>query len=112
MEFVVLGSPRSQFLADVPVNMIECAEGFELIMKKTNGMPACVKPQTVSVLIERGWGIHILPNYENKDNNSDIISTNKGSFSVKTESVVYFDNYTGFLVIPEAEGLDFPGFIL
>lgn len=112
MGFVALGSPRSQFLADIPANMIECTEGFELIMKKTNGMPACVKPETVSVLIERGWGIHILPNYENKDSNSGMLANNQGSFSVKTEDVVYFDNYTGFLAVPDAEGQDYPGVVM
>ncbi len=112
VELVVLGSPRSQFLADVPLNMIECTEGFELIMKKTTGMPACVRPATASILIERGWGIHVLPDYEDKDNNSDMLATDNGQFSVKTQTVVYFDNYTGFLAVPDAQGQDFPGIVM
>jgi len=108
---VTAQSPRAQFLADTPVVMIECTGGFELIMKKTNGMPACVKPATASMLIERGWGLHVLPDYENSDNNSKILATGKGQFSVKTESVVYFDNYTGFLATPDADK-EFPGIVM
>ncbi|MFY9300106.1 MAG: dienelactone hydrolase family protein [Candidatus Nitrosotenuis sp.] len=111
MEFVVLGSPRSQFLADVPANMVECAEGFELIMKKTTGMPACVRPATASILIERGWGIHALPDYDDGDNNSEMLAEDRGQFSVKTEAVVYFENYAGFLAVPDAQG-DFPGIVM
>jgi carboxymethylenebutenolidase len=70
----VAESPRSQFMSDVPANMIQCPDGLEIIMKKSNGVPACVKPSTIPILIERGWGIHVLPDY-NKDgeNNSDMI---------------------------------------
>ena len=56
---VVTESPRSQFLNNVSIQSIKCAQGLEIIMKKSNGMPACVKPSIVSVLIERGWGIHV-----------------------------------------------------
>jgi carboxymethylenebutenolidase len=112
-EAVSYESPRGQFLSDVPLNMIECAEGFEIIMKKSNGMPACVKPSTVQILIERGWGIHILPDYQDKDNNSDMLTANKGSFDVKTESVVYFENYTGYLAMPDtSETKRFPGLVI
>ena len=32
-----------------------CAEGLRLIFKSHDGSPACVKPQSVSALKERGW---------------------------------------------------------
>ncbi|MEK6965641.1 MAG: hypothetical protein AABX58_05465, partial [Thermoproteota archaeon] len=32
-------SPRAQFLNNISVQSIKCAEGLELIMKKSNGMP-------------------------------------------------------------------------
>jgi carboxymethylenebutenolidase len=104
-------SPRAQFLDKVPLNMITCGEGFELIMKKTSGMPACVKISTVEALIERGWGVHVLPDYENGNNNSEMLKTGTGSFAVKTQSVTYFENYTGYLAMPDAEGI-FPGIIV
>lgn len=109
-EFVDLASPLVQFRSDVPANMIQCPEGLELIMKKSNGMPACVKPTSVQILIERGWGIHILPDYDGSDNNSDMFAMG-GEFAVNTEMVVYFENYTGYLAVPDAEG-SFPGIVM
>ncbi len=105
-------TPRAQFMDKVPVTMVTCEEGFELIMKKSSGTPACVRPSTVAVLIERGWGIHILPDYENKDNNSDLLKTDKGEFTVMTETVTYFENYTGYLAMPDTDEENLPGVIL
>lgn len=110
MEFVDLASPLVQFRSDVPANMVQCAEGLELIMKKSNGMPACVKPTSVQILIERGWGIHVLPDRDGSDNNSDMFAMG-GEFAVNTETVVYFENYTGYLAVPDAEG-SFPGIVM
>jgi carboxymethylenebutenolidase len=105
-------SPRTQFLADVPANMVECAQGLELILKKTTGEPACVKPETVPVLIERGWGVHVLPDYEDGDNNSDMLAESRGQYSVTAESVVYFDNYTGYLAVPDSYDQNIPGIVM
>lgn len=106
-------SPHSQFAGKVPLAAIKCPDGLELIMKKTNGMPACVKPSTATILLERGWGIHVLPDYQNEDNNSDLLKESKGSFAVKTQNVNYFENYTGYLAMPDTEGQQsFPAIIL
>lgn len=103
-------SPRAQFLNNNSVQSIKCAEGLELIMKKSNGMPACVKPSSISILIERGWGIHVLPDYEKSDdNNSEHFAV--GDIPVRTENVVYFENYEGYLVRPETDG-DYPGIVM
>jgi len=34
---------------------IKCKEGLNLIFKSTDGSPACVKPESIQKLIERGW---------------------------------------------------------
>lgn len=103
-------SPRAQFLNNISVQSIKCAEGLELIMKKSNGMPACVKPSSISILIERGWGIHVLPDYEKSDdNNSEHFAV--GDLAVRTEDVVYFENYEGYLARPETDG-DYPGIVM
>jgi len=34
---------------------INCKSGLDLIVKKSNGLPACVKPETAEKLIDRGW---------------------------------------------------------
>ncbi len=55
--------PLQQHKKGVNLGDIECRHGLQLIMKATNGEPACVKPETKSKLIERGWALndHILP---------------------------------------------------
>jgi carboxymethylenebutenolidase len=102
-------SPREQFSNNVSLESIKCSEGLQIIMKKSNGMPACVKSSTYSVLIERGWGIHVLPDYTNENNNSEIFTT--GQYEVKANSVNYFENANGYLVQPDADG-NFPGIIM
>lgn len=102
-------SPLEQFSNNVTLESIKCSEGLEIIMKKSNGTPACVKPTTYAVLIERGWGIHVLPNYTVEGNNSEIFST--GLYKIKTNSVNYFQKSTGYLAQPDAAG-SFPGVIM
>ena len=36
---------------------INCKSGLDLIVKKSDGSPACVKPETAEKLIARGWAI-------------------------------------------------------
>ena len=111
IHFVAMAySPRAQFLNNTSVQSIKCADGLELIMKKSNGMPACVKPSSISILIERGWGIHVLPDYKKSDdNNSEHFAV--GDLDVRTENVVYFENYEGYLARPETDG-DYPGIVM
>jgi hypothetical protein len=49
-------SPLSQQTVQVPANEVVCNEDLELVMKN-NGRAACVKPETKTKLIERGWAI-------------------------------------------------------
>jgi hypothetical protein len=39
----------------VDAHDVKCNDGFEIIFKATNGMPACVKSSSVERLIEIGW---------------------------------------------------------
>ncbi|MGQ0376678.1 MAG: dienelactone hydrolase family protein [Nitrososphaerota archaeon] len=111
IHFVAMAdSPRAQFLDNVSIQSIKCSEGLELIMKKSNGMPACVKPSSIATLIERGWGVHVLPDYEkSEDNNSEHFTT--GELAVITENVVYFENYEGYLARPGTDG-EYPGIVM
>lgn len=59
-EFVVepnlkLWSPLKQFESGTPIDEIQCKRGLILITKSSDDSPACVKPQTKHILIERGW---------------------------------------------------------
>lgn len=39
--------------------IIQCMDGSEMVLKKTTEEPACVKPDTKAVLLERGWAIEV-----------------------------------------------------
>ena len=92
-----------------PTN-VTCTEGLELVMKVSNGQPACVKPSSVEKLIERGWAIHVLPDYEKNDNNNSVIFE-IGDLEVETTNVSYFGNSNGYLAKPVTDGV-YPGVIM
>ena len=57
-------SPLKQFQSGITIENIQCHSGFQFIMKKENGQPACVKTETANKLFDRSWGIfplHGLP---------------------------------------------------
>jgi len=47
--------PLKQFKSGIAAKNITCNQNLELIFKSENGSPACVKPDTATKLIERGW---------------------------------------------------------
>ena len=47
-------TPRDQVSAGIEPDMIECREGFSLVMKTSNGLPMCVKTASALTMIERG----------------------------------------------------------
>lgn len=92
-----------------PTN-VTCTEGKELVLKQSNGLPACVNPYNVEKLIARGWAIHVLPEYVNENNNSEIFSL--GKYSVESETVQYFGNVTGYLAKPTDDDGNYPGIVM
>ena len=52
-------APLKQFKEGVLANDVICKSGLELLIKSSNGMPACVEPSTASKLIERNWGTRV-----------------------------------------------------
>jgi len=51
-----LMSPLKQFKSEIPVDEIQCKENL-VLMQNRNGSPACVKPESIPKLIERGWAL-------------------------------------------------------
>ena len=47
-------SPLKQMIAGIDVDEIECREGFNLVIKNSNGVALCLKSSTAEKLIERG----------------------------------------------------------
>lgn len=64
-------SPLKQYKSGVSINEIQCKENFVLI-QKYDGTPACVNPESLTKLIERGWAKeNVIPTSEyviTKDN--------------------------------------------
>jgi carboxymethylenebutenolidase len=103
-------SPIQQMKMHVPINQISCADNLQIVMKKSDGSPACVKPEDVSALIERGWAVHLLPYYTKEGTkNSDIFEG--GPLQITSSPVIYFANTTGYVAMPLQKG-NFAGVIL
>jgi hypothetical protein len=47
--------PKFQIERGMKAEHVRCNEGLELLLKSNNGDPACIKPETKQILIERGW---------------------------------------------------------
>jgi len=53
--FIELISPHEQIKMDISPSEVTCNENLTLVLKSTDGSPACVKPESVTKLVERGW---------------------------------------------------------
>ena len=102
--------PLKQIQDGTDPSYVTCTEGLELVMKISNGQPACVKPSSVEKLIERGWAMHILPDYEQNDNNNSVIFAT-GDLEVETTDVSYFGNSSGYLAKPTVDG-QYPAIVM
>jgi len=49
-------SPRNQIALGIEPESVICKDGLELVFKASNGSPACVTPETLEKLVQRGWG--------------------------------------------------------
>ena len=102
--------PLKQIQDGVEPTSVTCTEGLELVLKSSNGQPACIKPTSVEKLIEREWAVHVLPDYEKSDNNNSVIFET-GELKVETKNVSYHGNSNGYLAKPAADG-EYPGVIM
>jgi glucose/arabinose dehydrogenase len=50
-------SPLKQVKEGILPSDVSCKTGFELILKSTNGKPACVFDKTAPKLVAKGWGV-------------------------------------------------------
>lgn len=108
-EHVGVDPPLKQIIAGIKPTSVVCSENLELVLKQSNGQPACVKPTSIEKLIQRGWAIHVLPDYSNENTNSEIFV--EGSYDVEATFVNYFDNTEGYLAKPTTSG-QFPGIVM
>ena len=50
-------SPLKQIKSGILSENVSCRDGFGLVIKASNEMPACVKESSAGKLVERGWAI-------------------------------------------------------
>lgn len=55
-EYVDAMPPLQQVKSGVEPDSVECGSDMELLIKASNGSPACVKPTTAERLVQLGWG--------------------------------------------------------
>ena len=94
--------PLKQIKDGINPTNVTCTEGLELVLKQSTGQPACLKPSSMSKLIERGWAIHILPDYTKDNNNSEIFAS--GNYETESMQIPYFGDVNGFLAKPVESG--------
>ncbi|MDE1770487.1 MAG: hypothetical protein KGI28_08060 [Thaumarchaeota archaeon] len=58
-------SPLKQFKSGTLPENIKCNDGLQLIIKATDGSPACVKPATAITLVSWGWAKSIIGSVQN-----------------------------------------------
>lgn len=87
---------------------VVCNDGFQLVLKQSNGVQKCIKLLSVEKLILRGWAVHVL-HYSDENNNSEIFTM--GKYEVHTETVNYSESNTGYLARPVSDE-SFPGIIM
>lgn len=58
-------SPHLQFKSGTLPENIQCKDGLQLIIKTTDGSPACVKPDTATTLVSWGWAKSIIGTVRN-----------------------------------------------
>ncbi|MGI0102646.1 MAG: hypothetical protein ACREA7_08650 [Nitrosotalea sp.] len=52
-------SPLKQFESGAGAKEVKCKRDLQLVIKSEDGSPACVKPDTANILIERGWAANV-----------------------------------------------------
>ncbi|MGI0026307.1 MAG: redoxin domain-containing protein [Nitrosopumilaceae archaeon] len=58
MKDQIMTYPLKQIKHGVLVHDVKCKTGFTLILKSSDGSPACVKNSSVNVLVMRGWAMN------------------------------------------------------
>ncbi|MDH3765267.1 MAG: dienelactone hydrolase family protein [Nitrosopumilus sp.] len=101
--------PLKQISQGIDPSNVTCTEGKVMVLKQSNGVPACVNPSSVEKLITRGWAVHILPDYNSQNNNSEIFT--QGNHSTISDTVTYFGDVSGYLAKPVTDG-SYPGVVM
>ena len=101
--------PLKQVDAGVAPSDVTCTQDRSILLRISDGSPACVYPSSIETLILRGWAIHVLPDIAISNNNSEIFVL--GDYPTTSETVKYFGDVSGYLARPATDG-DYPGVVM
>ncbi len=89
-------SPLKQFKSGIASKDVKCEQGLQLVIKDEDGTPACIKQESISKLILRGWmsttssldqnNIISGDFYQGIENNSGIVSIKNQTYYMMTAS--------------------------
>ena len=84
---IIKPSPQKQVEKGVNPSFVVCNDHLVLMLKFSDGSPACVKPDTAQILVERGWGM--IPSSVTSEQNDSILLPNK----IKASNANFTLNY-------------------
>ncbi|HJT10827.1 MAG TPA: hypothetical protein VJ771_08595 [Candidatus Nitrosotalea sp.] len=108
--------PLKQLKEGIIAQDVKCNGGFQLIIKSEDGSPACVSPENVASLVERGWAkqafyyhdAHVKPKITLNDYNYTGID-DEGNTTVSINNQTYYQttiNYSAYN-LPKALPIQF-----
>lgn len=87
--------PKFQVLYGMEIEQIRCNEGLELVIKSSNGNPACVKQSSIPHLVQISWITPTKIQFENYDDklayyleNGRIVSTSIRGFKMPDKECI------------------------
>ncbi|MDE1766801.1 MAG: hypothetical protein KGI27_11100 [Thaumarchaeota archaeon] len=83
----VIKLPLKQFKSGISALDVKCANGFTLVIKAEDGSPACVRKETASALILRGWASQILTTETVSQANSNQTSGDVPDFKIGPDTL-------------------------
>lgn len=90
-----ISSPLKQFKSGIPIDEIQCKVGLQLVIKASNGNPACVKASSIQHLVQISWITPTKIQFENYDDklgyyleNGKIVSTSIRGFKMPDKECV------------------------
>ena len=54
-KWLITKSPLEQYNAGISADIVVCQGDLQLVIKARDNSPACIQPETVNMLLERGW---------------------------------------------------------
>jgi hypothetical protein len=88
-----LYTPLGQYKLGIPIYQITCQEHLVFVLKISNWHPACVTPENVQRLVDRGWAVP----FEDKDKILSILTEKRESmFKPLEEYRKEYPVYEGF----------------